>query len=209
MKKTWISLGIILSVLGIGLGGFWVIQAKASNVSVDSPEAEAYKKVLVQFYKALFDAQKHGVVSGFDQVFVDRPGETSIDTKTKEMVRSVYGSDAATNAGLLSVYKAKYTSIWNAKQKLQELTAKSKSENRKLTAAEGKEIADASNGMGIPGFSSAETFIEPHIIIESIQVTGDHAIVRFKVRPDEVDAYMIQINDQWYIYKFNHIHSDL
>jgi len=209
MKKTLISLGIIFGILSIGLGSFLIIRARASNISVDSPEAEVFKKVLVHFSKALYDAQRYGMVDEFDQVLIDRPNETNFDEKAKTKVSNVYGPEAASHTGLLSVYKAEYASIWNGKQKLQELSAKAKAENRKLTEAESKEIAKAANGTGLPGYSNSDTWKEPVFTIEKIELTGDHAVVRFKSGLEEVEAYLINIKDQWYIYKFKHIHSDL
>jgi len=163
----------------------------------DTPEARQIQATMNRAYELMATAARTFDESEFPAVFVDTP-DYELSDRQREAIGQVLGSRALENAGYLTAMQAYYIAWGEGAAHLERVLEKAEIEQRQITADEMQEIVEA-NGGRVPTLARQDPISEVKLEFESIEITGDRAIVRYDDGAALQEAVLVKIKGQWFI----------
>lgn len=179
-------------------GAFWKFsQATKATGVPDTPDAKAIAAVLRQFY-ALLDAPVETTVDqAFAAVVLDRP-DPPLTNGQQELLIKVLGEGNAPTTGYLTYILTKRHQLQQGQQLLKAAQQKARAENRAITAGELASMQQQNHGI-VPSGPNNQTLSDTTVTLESIEFSGDQAIVRYNTQAAYDEATMLKVGGRWYI----------
>ncbi len=195
IRIRWLIV-VSVVVLAMGLFVFRSTQVRSDAGVPDSAEAKEIMVTMDRAYQVIASASQTFDVSELSSVFVNTP-DYKLTAQQMEKVGEILGQEDASNAGYLTVMQAQYVSWGQGARLLQETLDKANAEDREMTADEFQEVIKANHGQ-MPALASPVT-AKTVLTYESMQITGDRAVVRYDDGAALQEAVVVRVNGEWFV----------
>jgi len=193
----YISLGIcIITLLGLAYHTSHSSTVVAAVPVPDTPQNREIMEVMERAYELINSASQSFDTSLFSSVFIDTP-DYKLTDEQRDAISSVLGEEAAQNGGYLTAMKAQYIARKKEAGLLKDVLDKARAENREMTAEELQEVVIKNNGRVPAIIASNET--KAKLIYESIEISGERAVVRYDDGAALQEAILVRVDGQWFI----------
>ena len=190
----------LLGVVGVALLTLimvFVPQSTAQGIP-NTPETQEITSTLTRFYELLDVPIAKLDVTQFSEVLLDSE-EHQLTGRRKEYLDQTGYVTSSPRAGYLTAMQLNYAQMRQIEHQRSVLVQKAQAENRQITAAEWEELTGANNGKAVPFIYQNESPQRTQLLIQSITIDGERAVVRYDDQAALQEAVLIYVDDQWFV----------
>ncbi|MFZ2489074.1 MAG: hypothetical protein WAZ19_13260 [Anaerolineae bacterium] len=195
IRNRWL-IAVTVVVLSMGLFVIRATQVRSDPGVPDSDEAMEIMATMDRAYQVIASASQTFDISELPSVFVNTSDYT-LTARQMEKVAEIVGQAEASSAGYLTVMQAQYVAWGQGARLLQKALDKAKAEDREVTADELQEVVKANHGQ-MPALASP-VITKTVLTYESMQITGDRAVVRYDDGAALQEAILVRVNGRWFV----------
>lgn len=190
----------LLGVVGVALLTLTMVFVPQSTVQ-DIPNRSETQKItstLIRFYELLDRPTAKLDVTQFSEVLLDSEEYQLTEHREEYLDQSGYATSSP-RAGYLTAMQINYKQMKQIENQRSVLLRKAQAENRQITAAEWEELAGANNGKAVPFIYQSESQRRTQLLIHSITIDGERAVVRYDDQAALQEAVLIYKDGRWFV----------